>query len=50
MLAFRGRAVSSSGDTTASINNCNIIGDAQEYLASLDISKMNLFAQYIYTR
>ena len=42
-MCFRGQVVSNSGNTAASINIPNTIGNAQEYLVSLYISKMNMF-------
>ena len=40
---FRHRAILNSISTSASIDNHNIIGNTQEYLISLYISKMYLF-------
>ena len=42
ILCCRGRAVSNSGDTTASIDLPSSIGNTQKYLVSPYMSKMNL--------
>ena len=47
-FVFQHGTVSNSGSTSASINDPNSIGNAQEYLASLYISKLNLFVEIPY--
>ena len=47
ILYFQGQAVSNSSDTIASIDNPSTIGNGQEYLVSLYISKMNRFVEDI---
>ena len=46
-ISFPCRVVLNSGDVTASIGNLNSTGNTQEYLASLYISKMNMFVENI---
>ena len=43
ILCFPCRAVSNSGNTTASIDIPSTVGNVQQYLVSLDINKMYLF-------
>ena len=47
-VCILGVEVSISSDTTATINNCNITGNVQEYLVSLYSSKRNQFVEDIH--